>query len=768
MSGVHEPVERLLHALAQAGFDPRAAGPGCWESRCPAHQGSRHNLSIRRGDDGRVLVHCHHLAQSGQPTCSPQDILGAIGLQLADLFPQSPPQPSRKPPRKYGSIRAALDFLASRMVPSPVAQSVWTYHDAAGEPLMAVGRFDSPDGSKTYRPLHRLADCSWVLGDPPGPLPLYRLDKVRAADSVVVVEGEKCAEAVRRTGYEATTSAHGAAAAAKTDWAPLAGKLVAILPDNDDPGLGYAWSVLRLLKQLDPRPRVKVIHLPDLAAGEDFVDWADRLLSDAGPGDPGKTLQIELQRLWDDCPFANWDEIGSECSQFGTPNAECGMADGQCQTADDRCQATALHAQFHMPSSALEECPVPRSDDWPEPPGEAAFHGIAGEIVRGIAPTTEADPAAFLLQLLTALGSVIGRGVWVEADGHRHHPNEFLCCVGDTSRARKGTSWKRLKPILALAEPVWAQSRIASGLSSGEGLVWSIRDAIFAFSSKADGQVMIDPGVDDKRLLVMESEMGNVLRVLQREGNTLSAVLRLAWDGDDLRTLTKNSPAQATSPHVSLIGHITHEELSRYLSAVEVFNGLGNRLLWACVRRANVLPFSGAVDTVWVDTVAARLGQAVRRATDLGPMPWSESGRQTWTDEYSRLTADRPGLWGAITSRAEAHVLRLALIYTLLDMARAIEPAHLHAALAVWGFCDRSAARLFGSAVGDRDADMILSALRVRPGGMTRKEISVDIFQRNRPATAIERALALLLKYHLVRSEPAADGSAQLWFALNT
>src|SRR5205823_2555764 len=101
--------------------------------------------------------------------------------------------------------------------------------------------------------------------------------------------------------------------------------------------------------------------------------------------------------------------------------------------------------------------------------------------------------------------------------------------------------------------------------SSGEGLIWAVRDRIMKREKvKEKGEVSYveveaDPGVSDKRLLVYEPEFANVLKQTERQGNTLSAILRQAWDGLDLRTLTKNSPARSTGAHVSLIGHITSD-----------------------------------------------------------------------------------------------------------------------------------------------------------------------------------------------------------------
>ncbi len=276
--------------------------------------------------------------------------------------------------------------------------------------------------------------------------------------------------------------------------------------------------------------------------------------------------------------------------------------------------------------------------------------------------------------------------------------------------------------------------------------------------------------MDDKRVLVIESEFGSVLRVLARDGNTLSSVLRLAWDSDDLRTMTKNNPARASSPHVSLIGHITQQEVVKYLTSVEVFNGLGNRHLWACVRRSKLLPFGGSCEKPRLSRLGGLLASAVKQAQTLGPMGWDRSGKELWESEYGRLTEDRPGLWGAITSRAEAHALRLALIFTLLDLCAEIQDVHVRAALALWRFCDRSAAHLFGASVGDRDADAILAALRASPDGLTRTEIRDGVFHRNKTSDEVARALGLLQRYGMGRCESVqTEGRpAERWFAVTT
>src|SRR5262249_15896354 len=141
--------------------------------------------------------------------------------------------------------------------------------------------------------------------------------------------------------------------------------------------------------------------------------------------------------------------------------------------------------------------------------------------------------------------------------------------------------------------------RIESGLSSGEGVIWAVRDSTKRMVKEGKGaqanmvEEEIDPGVSDKRLLVAESEFAGGLRVMGREGNILSRVLRDAWDRGDLGTMTKNSPARATGACISVIGHITQTELRQCLDKTEMANGFGNRILFACVRRSKRLPFGG-------------------------------------------------------------------------------------------------------------------------------------------------------------------------------
>jgi phage gp16-like protein len=124
------------------------------------------------------------------------------------------------------------------------------------------------------------------------------------------------------------------------------------------------------------------------------------------------------------------------------------------------------------------------------------------------------------------------------------------------------------------------------------------------------------------------------------------------------------------------------------------------------------------------------------------------------------------GLLGAATSRAEAQVMRLAMLYALLGQSAVIRAEHLEAALAVWQYAEQSARYIFGSALGDATADELLRALRAKPDGMTRTEIR-DHFGRNKAADEINRALTVIADagraYY--RKDPTGGRSAEVWFA---
>ena len=400
---------------------------------------------------------------------------------------------------------------------------------------------------------------------------------------------------------------------------------------------------------------------------------------------------------------------------------------------------------------------------WPDPPASDAFHGLAGEVVALIEPHSESDPIALLAQFLVGFGNVIGRSAHILVEADNHFTNLFTVLVGATSKARKGSSLSHIKRILREADTNWADARVMSGLSSEEGLIWAVRDPTYS----KDGDKVLDIGVDDKRLLAVESEFAQQLKLMARESNILSTVIRQAWDNGNLRTITKNSPAQATGAHISIIGHITSLELRRYLNETELGNGFGNRFLWLCVKRSKVLPEPGRIDDGDLSQITARLVSTIEWARSVEEVRLSAKARQLWKEVYSKLSEGTAGLTGAVTSRGESQVNRLALIYALLDQSPRIQSRHLKAALALWDYAQASARFIFGESLGDPVADEVLAALRSSPSGLTRTEIS-SLFGGHRKSGDIGRALVVLAQSGLAscKAEPTGGRPDEWWFVL--
>jgi len=414
-------------------------------------------------------------------------------------------------------------------------------------------------------------------------------------------------------------------------------------------------------------------------------------------------------------------------------------------------------------------------NSWPDPVSDEAFHGLGGEIVQAIEPHTEADPAALLIQFLAAFGNVVGRGAYFFAEADKHFPNLFSIMVGATGKGRKGSSWGHIERVFKTGDEEWSKSCNYSGLSTGEGLIWVIRDQIKKTvpirekGKKIVGyeEEIVDPGIDDKRALVIESEFVSPLKVMSREGNTLSPTIRHAWDGRDLQTMTKNSPAKATDPHISIIGHITKDELIRHVDATEMCNGFINRFLLVCVKRSKCLPEGGNIHEVDFNPLVIQIRKAVNFAKGAGELKRDEQARALWIKVYPELSEGKPGLLGAATARAEPQVMRLAMIFALLDLSYVIRVEHLMAALVIWDYCEASARYVFGESLGDPMADEIQRVLNIRPEGMTLTEIS-HLFKRHKKSSQIRRALDSLLGNGTAFpiTEKGDGRSPERWFSM--
>lgn len=314
-AATQSPFELVLSKLqrirAVAGKDKerRASCPG------PRHERGDQNpsLSVSVGNDGAVLLKCHSQG------CTAKEIVEAIGLELKDLFPHQAGNGHGKPtPAKgkaYPTAEDAIAYIGRGIAlnhPGSMLAGQWDYHDAAGNVCFIVARWNLPgDAGKEFRPFHLAAD-GWRVGDPPGKLPLFGLPELLAADPsipVYVVEGEGKARLLRSFGLLATCSAHGAKSAAKTDWTPLRGRTVIILPDADGPGKNYATVVSGILRGINAI--VRIVNLPGLepGSGDDVKEFVENR---RGDGKEDEAIRAEIEALAAAAPEERQDATNDE------------------------------------------------------------------------------------------------------------------------------------------------------------------------------------------------------------------------------------------------------------------------------------------------------------------------------------------------------------------------------------------------------------------------------------------------------------------------
>lgn len=414
-----------------------------------------------------------------------------------------------------------------------------------------------------------------------------------------------------------------------------------------------------------------------------------------------------------------------------------------CDAVAVRHDRGQLGHAFAPPRAPGEGGPSPTGRPWPVL-GEAAFHGLPGRIVRTIEPHSEADPAAMLFTLYAAAGAYIGQGPHMFAGAEEHGARVWPLVIGRTAGGVKGTSWAEVRQVMRAAAHDFMQGKVVGGLSSAEGLIYAVRDGDDPDTSEDKG---FDPGVSDKRLLVVETEFASVLAQGKRDGNTLLPLIRQAWDGGTLRTMTVR-PRVATDPHVVIVGHITPTELRVKLSEAERAGGTMNRFLPVMSKRSKLLPDGGCLEPAAVKALGAELAAAMDKAQGLGRMSRTLEAHKLWTDLYARLASDHAGdgRVAQVVARAAPQVLRLSVTAALLDGADYIDVPHMQAAEAMWDYVEDSAWYVFSEGSGNTDLDRLkLFVDAGGPEGVTRTQVVAECFSRNRKSEQIDVLWAQLL-----------------------
>jgi hypothetical protein len=424
----------------------------------------------------------------------------------------------------------------------------------------------------------------------------------------------------------------------------------------------------------------------------------------------------------------------------------------------DSIKQPKLPGKKTLPTTILAERDP--GDEWPRL-DEAAFHGLAGEIAETIDPHSEADPVAVLLHNLVMFGNAIGRGPYIRAGGGKHFTNLYCVIAGSTARGKKGTAANFVERVFEVAWPAWMK-RIKTSISTGQGIVKLIRDP-----DEKEAAELIKAGLKpEKRVLFLVSELGGLFTAM-RNGNRIVEDLNNAWDGKRLENNVKKDPMFSTDPMVSVIGHATPERLVQSLGKLEATTGFSNRFIYARVRQSKRIPRDTLKPEV-IEEMAKHLKEAILFAREVEEVGITARAEAYWTgtllDEIENIP---PDTLGAMLARGRPLVLRLALIYALLDLNNEIDTPHLLAAFAIWKFNQTCVEQLFADKLESPKANKILVKLDMAgEAGISRSGIN-DLFKGKTPAFELNEVLTNLERKGKIRSEKKVTaGRTADWFYL--
>lgn len=634
------PVEIVLAKLPGA----KKAGKG-WSARCPAHEDRKASLSVSAGDDGRALVNCHK-------GCSVEAVVSAIGLTVRDLMPPDPsaaPNRHGKPKPDGKAFPTAKEAVAELERRHGKRSALWTYHNSHGDPVGLVVRWDRPEG-KDIRPVARHGD-GWRIGAMPDPRPLYCLPELTSAKLVIVTEGEKAADAARSIGFVATTSAGGSQVAVKTDWSPLSGKEVWILPDNDPPGQKFANTVAAILAKLTPACVVRIVALPGLPEKGDIVDW----LNDQGDAAEPEVLRQHLETL----------------------------------------------------SRAVEpESVVPKTDDlerFRPFPVEALPVPIRGFVVAG-AKAIGCDPSYLALPLLTSMAAAIGNTRRLELKRGWSAPAIIWSAIVGESGTMKTPAYKLvMRPILERQRKAMAQHAEAMKQYDAELARWEKDFAAWKRDKKTADEPPVKPNEPAcERFVVTDTTVEALAPILlaNPRGLLLARDELSGWIGSFDRYAGKKTTGADSANWLSMFnaesmivdrktgiprtihvpqaavcvtGGIQPGILQRALGAEHRESGLAARLLLTIPPRKEKEWTEADIDPA----AEAELARLFDRLLDLQPIEGDDgepravlvrmdaSAKSAWIAYYNSHATEQVDLTGDLSaawSKLEEYAARLALV----------------------------------------------------------------------------------------------------------
>lgn len=357
------------------------------------------------------------------------------------------------------------------------------------------------------------------------------------------------------------------------------------------------------------------------------------------------------------------------------------------------------------------------------------FSGPIGEIVGLADPDTEADKVGVYAVLLAQAGVLIHTAPHVQIGNTRHPLLIWPLLIGRTNTGRKGEATATAERVSFRAAQELGDLTV-SGLSSGEGLIERIRD-----QDNPDDK----GGTEDKRLLVIEPEFANVMAVMGREGSTLPGLLRQAWEGRRLSSLTRQRLV-ASESHIGIIGNITPREFRAKMRATDLAGGTWNRFLPLYVERRKMLALPRGIDDDTLRSASKLFREAIDSARQLASIQLGKEATDLWRNQlYAEFSDfDEDDAVSDFVQRAAPYCRRISALLAALEGCRLEKRSHLESAAELVRYSIASAAFVLDSSPRDSRSDKLRRAVtEAGAAGLSRDEV-MKLFARKLSAAELD------------------------------
>ncbi|WP_436776065.1 DUF3987 domain-containing protein [Yinghuangia sp. YIM S09857] len=327
--------------------------------------------------------------------------------------------------------------------------------------------------------------------------------------------------------------------------------------------------------------------------------------------------------------------------------------------------------------------------------------------IKAVEQHTEADPVGVLAALLSITSCALSRPRLII--GQKRHPlGVWTLLVGETGRGRKGTALGMARELMDGAYPDFMDLHEAMGITSGAGVIKYLAErqgeaAEAAADADERGETPAGLNPNDGRVIFLEEEYVTVMNRAKRDGS-LSGVLRQAWDGNTLASMTAKNGARVSGAHVVIHGHTVPREFRTAISGTDIQGGTYNRLLTFHVQRSRRLPIGHTIPSRALETAHDALRAGLGFARKVKRVGFSSTALDLLNGELREEIEswdEGDDTVRAFANRADVQVMRIAALYALMDQRRQIEPRDLRAAWALVRYALESVAHLMGAGAAD-------------------------------------------------------------------